>query len=290
MTFNTQGFQFTALPTNLRGKIQPNQLAVLWVIESYAGKTHECYPSYKTIADATCLSVRTVHKVVNPLESIGWLQRINRHENGKKSNLYKVNVWHLANVPEPSGGAIGNICPPYKGTTPKPNTEAIGKIYPSAKSAHTHRQNLPIPRAADAHELDTIKLDSKNIGVSTGVKKKNKINYPREFEVFFDKYKKIENRASEQSKKLAYIEYKKVITNITENDNNPHELLVTCLKQAIIEQQQMPKKGGFSTTFPNCFRWLKNGSYETYLPAPEIKKQQNNPWEKDKPKGKEVPF
>jgi len=222
----------------------------LWVIESYAGKTHECYPSYKTIADATCLSVRTVHKVVNQLESIGWLQRINRHENGKKSNLYKVNVWHLANVPEPSGGAIGNICPPYKGTTPKPSAEAIGKIYPSAKSAHTHRQNLPIPRAADAHELDTIKLDSKNIGVSTGVKKKNKNTYPMEFEVFFDRYKKIENRASEQSKKL----------------------------------------GGFSTTFPNCFRWLKNGSYETYLPAPEIKKQQNNPWEKDKPKGKEVPF
>ena len=108
--------------------------------------------------------------------------------------------------------------------------------------------------------------------------------------MFFDRYKKIENRASEQSKKLAYVEYKKVINNLTENDNNPHELLVTCLKQAIIEQQQITKKGGFSTTFPNCFRWLKNGSYETYLPAPEIKKQQNNPWEKDKPKGKEVPF
>ena len=38
MSFNPQGYQFTALPTNLRGKIQPNQLAVLWVIQSYANK------------------------------------------------------------------------------------------------------------------------------------------------------------------------------------------------------------------------------------------------------------
>ena len=163
----------------------------MWVIESYAGKTHECYPSYKTIADATCLSVRTVHKVVNQLESIGWLQRVNRYENGKKSNLYKVNVWHLANVPEPSGGAIGNICPPYKGTTPKPSAEAIGNIYPSAKSAHTHRQNLPIPRAADAHELDTIKLDSNNIGVSTGVKKKIGLVIPWNLKCFLIGIKKL---------------------------------------------------------------------------------------------------
>ena len=146
---------------------------------------------------------------------------------------------------------------------------------------------MPIPRAADAHELDTIKLDSKNIGVSTGVKKKIKLVTLWNLKCFLIGIKKLKI-GFEQSKKLAYVEYKKVINNLTENDNNPYELLVTCLKQAIIEQQQITKKGGFSDHFsPNCFRWSKNGSYETYLPAPEIKKQQKT---KDKPKGKEVPF
>ena len=71
--------------------------------------------------------------------------------------------------------------------------------------------------------------------------------------MFFDRYKKIENRASEQSKKLAYDEYKKVINNLTENDNNPHELLVTCLKQAIIGQQQITKKKvAFQPLFPTA--------------------------------------
>ena len=290
MTFNPQGFQFTALPTKLRGKIQPNQLAVLWVIESYAGKSHECYPSYKTIADATCLSVRTVVKVVNQLVSLGWLQRTNQvDKNGQKSNLYKVTVWHLANVPIPSRGTVGKLFMPYEENTPDASNEPLGKSCTHAPNAIPPMQNMHPPYAPDAHELDINKLNNNNI-VNKAVNKKKRSQYPMEFEIFFDRYKKIENRASEQSKKLAYDEYKKVITNITENDNNPHELLVTCLKQAIIEQQQITKKGGFSTTFPNCFRWLKNGSYETYLPAPEIKKQQNNPWEKDKPKGKELPF
>ena len=30
------------------------------------------------------------------------------------------------------------------------------------------------------------------------------------------------------------------------------------------------KRNGFSVLFPNCFRWLKNGSYE-HLPAPNKK-------------------
>ena len=95
MSFNPQGYQFTALPTNLRGKIQPNQLAVLWVIQSYASKNdQQCRPSLKTIANNACLSKRTAQKVVNQLVSLGLLERT--HQTGKNgeqnSNLYKVTV------------------------------------------------------------------------------------------------------------------------------------------------------------------------------------------------------
>ena len=76
MSFNPQGYQFTALPTNLRGKIQPNQLAVLWVIQSYANKDdQQCWPSLKTIADNACLSKRTAQKVVNQLVSLGLFRK-----------------------------------------------------------------------------------------------------------------------------------------------------------------------------------------------------------------------
>ena len=118
MSFNPQGYPFTALPTNLRGKIQPNQLAVLWVIQSYASKDdQECYPSLNTIAKSACMSKRTAQKIVNQLVSLGFLER--KHQTGKNgqqgSNLYKVTIWHLANVPEPSIDERGKSCAPAPG-------------------------------------------------------------------------------------------------------------------------------------------------------------------------------
>ena len=181
------------------------------MIESYAGKTHECYPSYKTIADATCLSVRTVVKVVNQLVSLGWLQRTNQvDKNGQKSNLYKVTVWHLANVPIPSRGTVGKLFTPYEENTPDASNEPLGKSYTHAPNAIPPMQNMHPPYAPDAHELDINKLDNNNI-VNKAVNKKKRNQYPMEFEIFFDRYKKIEKRASEQSKKSAYDEYKKAV-------------------------------------------------------------------------------
>ena len=76
MSFNPQGYPFTALPTNLRGKLQPNQLAVLWVIQSYASKEDQtCYPSLSSIAKFACISKRTAQCVVNQLVALGYLER-----------------------------------------------------------------------------------------------------------------------------------------------------------------------------------------------------------------------
>ena len=75
MGFIPQGVPFTALPNALRGKLQPNQLAVLWVIQSYAGANLESWPSLQTIANGACVSVRTARSVIGQLISLGFLQR-----------------------------------------------------------------------------------------------------------------------------------------------------------------------------------------------------------------------
>ena len=86
-------------------RFQPNQLAVLWVIQTYAGANADCWPSIKTIADGACVSVRTARAVAGQLESIGLLQRESRRNDRGGllyEDLYRVTVNHLANVAPPS--------------------------------------------------------------------------------------------------------------------------------------------------------------------------------------------
>ena len=171
MSFNPQGYPFTALPTNLRGKIPPYQLAVLWVIQSYANKDdQQCYPSLNTIAKAACMSKRSAQKIVNQLVSLGWLER--KHQKGKNgeqgSNLYKVTIWHLANVPEPSIDRRGKSCTPA--------SDAISPV----KIMHP-------PIAPDATKLDSYKLDTNNNINKAGKQKTKKKIYSEEFELFWQK-------------------------------------------------------------------------------------------------------
>ena len=271
MSFNPQGYQFTALPTNLRGKIQPNQLAVLWVIQSYANKDdQQCWPSLKTIADNAGLSKRTVQDVVNQLVSLGWLQRTHQKgNNGQQgSNLYKVTVWHLANVPDPSVDRRGKSCTP-------------------APVAMTPWQQMPYPIASDATKLDTIKLDTKELN-----KKTNKKDYSDDFLEFWFLYLDIKKRASGQNKPKAWEEWKKATKKTTPNN------IKLSLLAAIKQQRATERDGGFAVCFPNCFRWLRDECYEGYLKDEKdalYKKRKGvtnkeRPWEKDKPQDSELPF
>ena len=162
MSFNPQGYPFTALPTNLRGKIQPYQLAVLWVIQSYASKDdQQCYPSLNTISTAACMSKRHTQRVVNQLVSLGYLER--KHQKGKNgeqgSNLYKVTIWHLANVPEPSVDGRGiSVTPPSTSfTTPWTDSHP--------------------PMDSQSTKLDTYKLDTNNNNKKARIQKTKKIIY-----------------------------------------------------------------------------------------------------------------
>ena len=66
------------------------------------------------------------------------------------------------------------------------------------------------------------------------------------------------------------------------------ETLALALQRAITDQHQIENKGGFASPFPDAYRWLKNGSFEAYLPSSVDLPKQN--WEKDKSQDSELPF
>ena len=245
MSFIPQGVPFTSLPTALRGTLQPNQLAVLWVIQTYAGANADCWPSIKTIADGACVSVRTARAVAGQLESMGLLQRESRRNDRGDccTNLYRVTVNHLANVAPPS------LDPP-----------AASAVPPGTKCS-TPRQEMPDPPAGDAAELNTRELNTEELKTaSKGSKgqKRGRLNYSPEFEAFWNQYKKAPKRAQGGSKAEAYAEYKKLSRDV-------QEALEGALRAAIMDRAKAERNDGFGAYFPHCCRWLKKGYYEDFL-------------------------
>ena len=262
MSFNPQGYPFTALPTNLRGKLQPNQLAVLWVIQSYASKEDQtCYPSLSSIAKFSCISKRTAQCVVNQLVALGYLERFyQRGKNGEqKSNLYKVTVWHLVNVPDPSIHRRGKSCTPAADTSPP-------------------MQNLRPPIANAATKLDTIELDTDKLN------KKNKKEYSEAFNNFGFKYTKMNfDKSVSQSKKPAYTYWQKLKPEVKEK-------LLDCLELDLKQRMKKYRKGDWVPMFPDCFRWIKNGQYEQFLELATSKKDVIVNKQPTKDKSSELPF
>ena len=91
---------------------------------------------------------------------------------------------------------------------------------------------------------------------------------------FWQKYLKIKKRASGQTKPRAFEEYCVVMKS------HSSETLALALQRAITDQHQIENKGGFASPFPDAYRWLKNGSFEAYLPSTVDLPKPN--WEKDK--------
>ena len=91
MSFIPENTPFIALPTALKGKDTPNQLSVIWVLQSYYPNI---WPSYATIAKDAMMSPRTVIRTVNQLVELGLLQKqIRIDENNQRTNCYRVAVW-----------------------------------------------------------------------------------------------------------------------------------------------------------------------------------------------------
>ena len=243
MSFIPENTPFVSLPTALIGRISPHQLAVLWVLQSYYPNI---WPSYSTISkDAGMCRTKVIH-TVEQLVSLGWLQKINRvDENGKKTNAYKVTVWHECRVPAPSQTSNE---PTSISATSTP--DELGRCISATRGG-----------SPDELEVKQVKLKQKT-------KKKG---YSEKFESFWKKYQSQNNKCVSQSKKPAYREWEQL-------DKKTQEKLEDALQADQRLRVKLIRDGKFVPMWPDCFRWIKNGQYEQFLELREQKsKSRLNP-------------
>ena len=243
MSFIPENTPFVSLPTALKGRISPHQLAVLWVLQSYYPNI---WPSYSTISkDAGMCRTKVIH-TVEQLVSLGWLQKINRvDENGKKTNAYKVTVWHECRVPAPSQTSSE---PTSISATSTP--DELGRCISATRGG-----------SPDELKLKQVKLKQKT-------KKKG---YSEKFESFWKKYQSQNNKCVSQSKKPAYREWEQL-------DKKTQEKLEDALEADQRLRVKLIRDGKFVPMWPDCFRWIKNGQYEQFLELREQKsKSRLNP-------------
>ena len=255
MSFIPENTPFVSLPTALKGRIDPHQLAVLWVLQSYYPNI---WPSYSTIAqDAGMCRSKVIH-TVEQLCCLGWLQKVSRtDEHGQKTNAYRVTVWHECKVPSPQKPSIEPGC---ISTTSVPHTPPpVADIHP--------------PGVPHTPEVKQTKLKQKT----------KKGAYTKDFEFFWNMYQSMHAEKSiSQSKKPAFTEWQKL-------DKKTKEKLPDCLEADIKARIKKFRNDEWCPMFPDCHRWISKGQYEQFL---ELRKPENQsklkPWLKNK--SKDQPF
>ena len=249
MSFIPENTPFVSLPTALKGRIDPHQLAVLWVLQSYYPNI---WPSYSTIAkDAGMCRTKVIH-TVEQLCSLGWLQKVSRtDEHGQKTNAYRVTVWHECRVPTPQ---LSSSEPQSISATSSP--DKLGECTTATRGG-----------VSDEPEVKQVKLKQKT-------KKKG---YSEKFESFWKKYQSQNNKCVSQSKKPAYREWEQL-------DKKTQEKLEDALEADQRLRVKLIRDGKFVPMWPDCFRWIKNGQYEQFLELREQKSKSNlNPMLANKP-------
>ena len=188
---------------------------------------------------------KVIH-TVEQLVSLGWLQKINRvDENGKKTNAYKVTVWHECRVPAPSQTSSE---PTSISATSTP--DELGRCISATRGG-----------SPDELKLKQVKQKQKT-------KKKG---YSEKFESFWKKYQSQNNKCVSQSKKPAYREWEQL-------DKKTQEKLEDALEADSRLRVKLIRDGKFVPMWPDCFRWIKNGQYEQFLELREQKsKSRLNP-------------
>ena len=243
MSFIPENTPFVSLPTALKGRIDPHQLAVLWVLQSYYPNI---WPSYSTIAkDAGMCRTKVIH-TVEQLCSLGWLQKVSRtDEHGQKTNAYRVTVWHECRVPTPQ--------------LPSSEPQSISATSTPDKLP----QCIPTTRGGVSHEPEV-----KQVKLKQKTKKKG---YSEKFESFWKKYQSQNNKCVSQSKKPAFREWEQL-------DKKTQEKLEDALEADQRLRVKLIRDGKFVPMWPDCFRWIKNGQYEQFLELREKKsKSRLNP-------------
>ena len=230
MSFIPENTPFIALPTALKGKVTPNQLSVIWVLQSYYPNI---WPSYQTIAKDAMMSPRTVIRTVNQLVELGLLQKqIRIDENNQMTNCYRVTVWqHFKPIPVISPSVTrGGVLESQGGD--RKSQGLCQKVIAPMSQSHPKKNNI--------------------------TKTNNYKN--KSFEPFWKTYLEIpkDMRTISLSKKPAYNEFMKL-------DTKTRDKLKDCLEADIRARTKQLKQDKFSPLFPDAHRWIKNGRYEQYL-------------------------
>ena len=248
MSFIPENTPFIALPTALKGKVTPNQLSVIWVLQSYYPNI---WPSYQTIAKDAMMSSRTVIRTVNQLVELGLLQKqIRIDENNQMTNCYRVTVWqHFKPTPVISPSITrGGVLESQGGD--RESQGVCQKVIAPMSQSHPKKNNI--------------------------TKTNNYKN--KSFEPFWKTYLEIPKnmRTISLSKKLAYNEFMKL-------DIKTRDKLKDCLEADIRARTKQLKQDKFTPLFSDAHRWIKNGQFEQYLltatnNAVTFKKPKNTPF------------
>ena len=248
MSFIPENTPFIALPTALKGKVTPNQLSVIWVLQSYYPNI---WPSYQTIAKDAMMSTRTVIRTVNQLVELGLLQKqIRIDENNQMTNCYRVTVWqHFKPTPVISPSITrGGVLESQGGD--RESQGVCQKVIAPMSQSHPKKNNI------------TKTINYKN----------------KSFEPFWKTYLEIpkDMRTISLSKKLAYNEFMKL-------DTKTRDKLKDCLEADIRARTKTLKQDKFTPLFSDAHRWIKNGQYEQYLltldkKAPTFRKPKTTPF------------
>ena len=237
MSFIPENTPFIALPTALKGKVTPYQLAVIWVLQSYYPNI---WPSYQTIAKDAKMSRSSVIRTVNELVELGLLQKQYRiDEFNQKTNCYRVSIWQQCKALPVQDPAIHGR---YLTGTGGSVTQTLGGCQ------------------RDTGVVSELHPKKNNITKTINYKTKG-------FDTFWKTYRSISPtmRVVSQSKKLAKEQYAKL-------SRKTQEKLSRCLEADIRARSKQLKNDSFAPLFPDCFRWIKNGQYEQYLELPNHQK------------------
>ena len=248
MSFIPENTPFIALPTALKGKVTPNQLAVIWVLQSYYPNI---WPSYQTIAKDAMMSSRTVIRTVNQLVELGLLQKqIRIDENNQMTNCYRVTVWqHFKPTPVISPSVTrGGVLESQGGD--RESQGSCHKVIAPMSQSHPKKNNI--------------------------TKTNNYKN--KSFEPFWKAYLGIpkDMRSLSQSKSDTYKQFMKL-------DANTRDKLKQCLEADLRARTKSLKQDKFTPMFPDACRYISKGQYEQYLltldkKAPTFRKPKSTPF------------
>ena len=230
MSFIPENTPFIALPTALKGKVTPNQLSVIWCLQSYYPNI---WPSYATIAKDAMMSPRTVIRTVNQLVELGLLQKqIRIDENNQRTNCYRVAVWQHFKPPSVIGPSVTNRGVIESQGYDRESQGVCQKVIAPMSQSHPKKNNI--------------------------TKTNNYKN--KSFEPFWKTYLEIpkDMRTISLSKKPAYKEFMKL-------DAKTRDKLKQCLEADLRARTKSLKADKFTPMFPDAHRWISKGQYEQYL-------------------------